>query len=434
MHVQTPTDWRRDNGFTHPYKFHPLATDFLLTANRLETKLVYDGEEDELFRLKFPSGRQLVGHWGASVPSGECRLYAKGPDAEPTPHDFWETLWGLSSSVKMVTDDEGTALESYSPFDESSSYGLGKELIERWKRFLAEGIDRSVYLYGEENGEKLSFCDTAARTLGDRIIRLDGGHIDVDELPVWSRVLEAVAPEVVIVEEATGFLNFRPGSATYRTVTAFLEQCREARLALFCGEERDDGWRLGLRPPLADEFQEFHGEESQDSEDSDETPRSPAARRDEGWLDLDEVGVDCEVWRNHRAIQLSSVSDRLVAQTLDLENVQYRGPHHPLREAVSEYQGMGVTRVSRQILLRGPVGTGKTTLAFDIAHNSSDRTIVLDAAARLTMDFDTWQDILRRSMPSMVIFAGVTSPSLVPRRWAVAPLRKIEFPEGRKES
>jgi hypothetical protein len=308
----------------------------------------------------------------------------------------------------MVTDDEGPALESYSPFDESSSHGLGQELLERWKRFLGEGIDRSVYLYGEETGEKLAFCDTAARTLADRIIRLDGGQIDVDELPTWSRVLEAISPEVVIVQQAPGFLNFTPGSAKYRTVTAFFEQCREARLALFCGEERDDGWRLGLRPPVADEFQEFKDDESQDSEDSEDTSRSPAARRNEGWADLDETGLDLEVWQHHRAIRLSSVADRLVAQPLDLENVHYRGPHYPLREAVSEYQGIGPSQVSREILLRGPVGTGKTTLAFDIARNSSDRTIVLDAAATLTMDFDTWQAILRRSRPSMVIFAAVT--------------------------
>ena len=72
---------------------------------------------------------------------------------------------------------------------------------------------------------------------------------------------------------------------------------------------------------------------------------------------------------------------------------------------VCEYNAKSM---SQQILLRGPVGTGKTTLAFDTARNSSDRTIVLDAAATMSMDFDTWQDIPRRSMPSMVVFADVT--------------------------
>ena len=72
---------------------------------------------------------------------------------------------------------------------------------------------------------------------------------------------------------------------------------------------------------------------------------------------------------------------------------------------VCEYNAKSM---SQQILLRGPVGTGKTNLAFDTARNSSDRTIVLDAAATMSMDFDTWQDIPRRSMPSMVVFADVT--------------------------
>ena len=400
MHVQTATDWRKDNGFTHPYTFHPVAAEYLLTSDRLETKLVYDGEEDELVRLRFPSGRQLVGHWGTSLPPGEFRLYAKGPDSEPTPHDIQTTFWSCGESIKMVSGHDGVALEAYSPWDESSYEGPDYELIERWERFLEEGINRSVYLYGEGHGEKLDFCDKAARELGRRIIRLDGGQIEVNELPAWRRVLELISPDVVIVEEATGFLYFRPGTVTYRNTQAFFTQCHESPLTLLCGEEREDGCRLRLRPDVIDEFQKFQGEHSQTEEEQERAPAVREACEWLGWDGFDDLESEFELWRNHDAIRLNAAGGRLVAKSLDLDDVRYRGPHLPLRQAVSEYTS---NDMSQQILLRAPVGTGKTTLAFDIACHASDKIIVMDPRATLTMDFERWKKMNHGREPEVVI-------------------------------
>ena len=462
MQIESPEAWCESNGFTREFEFSPIAADYVLGSEFVDVETVYHDDTDELRRVTFPSGAELVAHDKLWKRTTGPRLYCRQPpDAGPTDRDIAIAFWSGGDAVELVGDKERSVMK---PFDAGEAHYEGPELglIEDWRPWIEAGHHRFVYLYGGAHQRKSTFCKHAARELGRRILRIDGNHVHFKEVPGWTEVVRLASPDVVIVDD---FRKFGSGARPFGSEhhpNEFAQQCTDADLVLFCKPAPDYEPNVSVPDGLVDEFHRFNGPEKSTYtklvqewadeygievpderlpelsemargfderwvieafkratvfgwEDLDFDPFEYTAEilrhQDSWWLgwkvfeDFDELGDTEFLWKETNVLRFDSLEDGFGAERVETDDVTYHGPHRSLRGTVREYMSAGMPR---HILLRAPAGAGVTTLALDVATSVADRTIVMEPGAVRRIDYDQWERLLERRGPEFVIFAGVT--------------------------
>jgi hypothetical protein len=62
MQNESPEAWCESNGFTREFEFSPSAARYVLGSEFVDVETVYHDDSDELRRVTFPSGAELVAH------------------------------------------------------------------------------------------------------------------------------------------------------------------------------------------------------------------------------------------------------------------------------------------------------------------------------------------------------------------------------------
>ena len=103
---------------------------------------------------------------------------------------------------------------------------------------------------------------------------------------------------------------------------------------------------------------------------------------------------------NSQIIGVDYLNNAVTTQEMDLDTKQYYGPLGSLVEVWEKYLQH---EIQRNILLHGPIGTGKSTLALEAARRLSQRTLFLRQDFCLEAPTSTWERLLDILKPKMVV-------------------------------